>query len=429
METEWITDQSRECISCGWKLNDPDVLIGDQLPSAIFLNIESTELQELRASSLDLCQCSNPECSLVQLKTQINMDIVYKHYPYQSGTTATMRSILSDVVDEALERVQLSPNDVVLDIGGNDGSLLNCISHKLRARVNIDIADGIEQIEMGDDYIYVNSKFSKNEYLKLELPKPRIIFCTAVFYQLQDPKMFCENIREIMDGQSLFIMQMTYLGSMFENNIYDNIVHEHAAYYSLFSLNSLLVSCGLKLVGVRIVQSYGGSMRVYITRDDSKTDCSKFRFDIDEIRRNELSEGVNSATALRKFGAEFKVWQKSARDLIDLQFLKDGPIVGMGASTKGNMMLQALGIDSRVMPFIMDNNRKKIGMKTTGSNIPIVDERSITTLPTNILILPYYYRDFFMRKIESEIQAGQKINIIDILPMPNVTELRGQAGE
>jgi NDP-4-keto-2,6-dideoxyhexose 3-C-methyltransferase len=414
-----------KCIACGSHLTEPLVLIGDQYPSAIFLSQETSLHNSLLKSSLDLCSCTNPNCLLVQLKTQIDMGTVYQNYPYESGTTATMKSILANIVDESLNRITLDKNDVVLDIGGNDGSLLHYLGDRNLTRVNIDIAHGINQVFSAKNYFYCNRAFSKEIYLSLNLPKPKLIFSTAVFYQLQNPVQFCRDVFDIMSPNSVFVMQMTYLGSMYKNYIFDNIVHEHAAYYSLFSLEKLLERVGLKVVGAKIVNSYGGSLRVYITRDDSDQHSDTLKFDLDEIRANEIVDEINAYSKLKEFGDNFLSWQSNLKELIQSESKQFGHIFGFGASTKGNMILQALGMTTAIMPEILDNNSKKIGSLTTGTLIPIKDENALGTFPNYVLILPYYYQEFLINLIRTKAKKSQTVRILIPLPVPLITEVTG----
>ena len=114
------------CISCGSPLSADIVIIGDQYPSAVFVT-EEDNLDDLHPTSLNLARCSNDDCGLVQLSNEYNLQHVFDHYPYESSLTATMNSILKNVVDDAQKIINLDKNDVVLDIGGNDGTLLSLI--------------------------------------------------------------------------------------------------------------------------------------------------------------------------------------------------------------------------------------------------------------------------------------------------------------
>jgi NDP-4-keto-2,6-dideoxyhexose 3-C-methyltransferase len=340
-----------------------------------------------------------------------------------------MKGILTEVVKEATNSCNISENDVILDIGGNDGTLLNLLNANVKAKVNIDAASNIVQIPNSPNYTYINSKFNKEVYLSLDLPAPKLIFSVAVFYQLEDPLKFCNDLKDIMNSESILVLQMTYLESMLQNNIFDNIVHEHTAYYSLFSLKNLLSRVGLQVIGARITSSYGGSLRVYINRIDSDVNIDKYKFELDEVVQLEEANRTNSFEALFAFNSRFYFWKKTLRSIIDYQFEIDGPIIGLGASTKGNMILQSLDITSEIMPYILDNNVKKIGSKTTGSGIQILDENSITQFPRNIFMLPYYYKDFFVGLLKSRIGPNNYVNMIDPLPVPKISRIRGDANE
>jgi NDP-4-keto-2,6-dideoxyhexose 3-C-methyltransferase len=414
-----------KCLACQSPLDVDVAVIGDQYPSAIYLEGVTEKEFGLTKSSLNLSRCQNPDCNLVQLTNPIDLDIVYKHYPYQSGTTATMHSILGDVVSEAITYHALNPGDLVLDIGGNDGTLLGMINRPDCSLVNIDAASNIQQITHAKNYTYINSKFDSQTYQQFDFPSPKIIFNVAVFYQLNNPLQFLRNVFEIMSDDSLFVLQMTYLESMYSSKIFDNVVHEHVTYFSLMSLAHIAELAGLRIIGARVVDSYGGSLRVFLVRSSSTKTISSLNSITQEIIDAEIKNKTNDACTLSKFGDNFEIWKSTLRQKLDSQLEKNGPIIGLGASTKGNMILQSLGITEEIMPFILDNNRKKIGSRTTGSFIPIVDEDEFDELQGNIMSLPYYYDEFFKKMIRSKIGAGKFVDFISPLPEPKITRITG----
>jgi NDP-4-keto-2,6-dideoxyhexose 3-C-methyltransferase len=337
-----------------------------------------------------------------------------------------MHSILSSVIEESLSYQTLQPGEVVLDIGGNDGTLLSLIKRPECKMINIDAASNIKQEYQISNYTYVNSKFDSEAYLTLDIPAPKLIFSVAVFYQLSNPLQFLRDVGKIMNGESLFVLQMTYLESMYTNNIFDNVVHEHVTYFSLQSFIFIAELAGLKVLGARVVDSYGGSLRVFLVKNTSLKILPNLMNETKEIMEVESQKKINSRQTLLKFGNDFEVWKSTLGELLDFQFKKYGPIIGMGASTKGNMILQSLNITEKIMPFIMDNNPKKIGSRTTGSFIPIVDEDEVIDLETNIMSLPYYYDDFFKKILSPKIGLGKFIDFISPLPKPNVTRILGE---
>lgn len=408
------------CISCGTPLPESIVKIGDQYPSAIFVDEGDKILADLAATNLDVTRCPDESCALVQLSNQYDLQYVFDHYPYESGSTATMKGILQAVVDDATHAVNLTEEDVVLDIGGNDGTLLSLIRVPVKARVNIDAAASVNQVITSRDYVHIHSRFTAETYKSTGLPSPRLITSVAMFYHLNNPLDFCRNVREIMSDESVWILQMTYLGTMLKNNIFDNIVHEHAAYYSLASLEALLAQVGLHIAEAKIVESYGGSLRVMIVKEPKNYPKALWRQDYPKVQEFEKTNCTNTFDALYAFNSRAQLLKDSIRAIVDHLVGKSGPLWGFGASTKGNMILQFLGITPEHMSCILDNGSKKIGKFTTGSMIPIIDEASfLNKLPDYLFVLPYYYTEAFVKIIRNKLPPGKRVNLIVPLPYPH----------
>lgn len=418
MEEIVIQKKRSVCMSCGEPLTEDIVIIGDQYPSAIFVSDENPLISGLNASSLNLARCTNDRCNLVQLSYEYNLQYVFDHYPYESGSTATMGQILQDVVDDAQKIVPLTKDDVVLDIGGNDGTMLGLIQQPVLARINIDAAAGVAQTVTAPDYQHIHAHFNAESYNKLGLPKPRLITSVAMFYHLNDPLSFCRNISEIMSDNSVWVLQMTYLGTMLRDNIFDNIVHEHAAYYSLSSLEYLLSQVGLHIAEARLVKSYGGSLRIFIVKDPEKFPKEYWRKDYVDVQHFETENHTNTYEALYAFNSRTQLLRNSIGAIVDHLVQQHGPLLGFGASTKGNMILQYLNIHTNRMSGILDNSTKKIGTYTTGSMIPIIEEAAyLDNLPEYLFVLPYYYTNAFVKIIQKHLLIGQKVHLF--IPLPN----------
>lgn len=413
----------KKCISCG----DPQSLqlcsIGRQYPSAIYSKKHENN-ENVKSTSLDLAICSNDNCRLVQLNDVVNLDYVYAHYPYQTSTTATMGTLLKDFAEDSLSKSTIEPGDVILDIGGNDGTLLSNFVGLGVKLLNIDIASNIQQVVKDDLYVYVNAKFTKLEYTKTQLKPPKLIFSSAVFYQIPDPDSFCSDLWEIMSDESIFFLQMTYLGTMYKNKVFDNIVHEHLGYYSLFSLSSLLKRNKLKVINVSLNEVYGGSIRVMIVKESSK--LNENTENINVVKNFELINEVNEMDSMLNFAIEFRKWKDNSLVLLSELVNRYKFVVGLGASTKGNMLLQALKVDEITMKYIIDNNQKKIGTWTSGSLIPIVNESYLENPHKAMFLLPYYYLDFFIELLEKSLQKKEFVELFVPLPYPKVIKVWGK---
>ncbi len=421
--------QKREnCISCHSPLTDDIVLIGEQYPSAVFLSENHPPPNDFHASSLNLTRCSNEQCCLIQLSEIYNLQYVFDHYPYESGITANMKRILQDVLDDAQKVCPLESDDVVLDIGGNDGTLLSLISQPVKARINMDAAAGVVRTVSAPDYHHIHAHFDADTYRKLDLPSPKLITSIAMFYHLNDPSSFVKDVFNIMDDNTVWVLQMTYVGAMLRDNILDNIVHEHVAYYSLLSLENLLSSVGLHIAEARQVDSYGGSIRVFIVKNPDTFPMEYYRKDYPDIKQFEIDHNTNTYEELYAFNSRIQLLRKSLKEIVAHISSMHEPLWAFGASTKGNMLLQLIGADTNQIPCILDNSKKKIGTKMTGNLIPIVDESIyLLDLPEYLLVLPYYYKDTFIKIIKKALPPGKAVNLI--IPLPHPYFIRVDSGE
>jgi len=415
-----------KCIVCNNYLHLDSVIIGDQYPSAIFVEKDEDYQKIIQTSSLNLAKCSNNLCGLVQLSTNYNLDMVFRNYPYVSGTTATMKAILKDVVDEGVKVANPSPNDVILDIGGNDGTMMSFLDKNVAYKINMDAAHGVNSVPVEGNYKKIVGLFSSEAYNRLELGQPKLIFCVAMFYHLDTPRKFCDEVASIMNNDSIWVIQMTYLKTMLEDNIYDNVVHEHTAYYSLHSLEYLLKLSGLHICGARIVDSYGGSLRVYIKKRPDVIAINDLYSEYVKIKEIEAAVEINSNKPLELFNERIKLLKLSSINLLNHIIDIEGKIVALGASTKGNMICQFLGISSDHIKCVLDNNMKKIGKVMTGSNIPIEDENDwLDQLPKYMLVLPYYYIEHFVKMVSHNTIKNKTRFLIVLLPVPRLIKVKG----
>ena len=188
-----------------------------------------------------------------------------------------MKAILADVRRACTERFErpLCNGDIVLDIGGNDGTFLSLFEDEGIERINIDAAKNVEQVMTNENYTYSNNLFSKDCYRNITDKKPRLITTIAMFYHLSDPVTFSQDVASIMDESTIWCIQMSYAGSMMQNCVVDNIVHEHITYYTLKSLSYLASICGLEVFDAEIIEVYGGSIRAFLRKKNHLTSSTK----------------------------------------------------------------------------------------------------------------------------------------------------------
>ena len=407
-----------KCRVCGGTELIPSIDIGEQYLSSVFpenLEYRKTVVQY----PLNLVMCKKEKdgttCGLIQLGHRLDLTSMYDAYPYTSSTNSSMARILQDVFENGQALNNINRNDVILDIGGNDGTLLSFFKDKSLKLINIDPAKNISPLIDSPNYTFVNDFFSKSAFNQVSKKKAKLIFSVAMFYHLNDPLEFARAVASCLDNDGVLIIQMAYLPAMIQTNMYDNIVHEHAGYYGAQHIKWVMDKVGLEVFDVVENDVYGGSFRIFV----KKKGCKKFsptkhyRLILDK----ELAEGLFDIAIYKNFAHRV---EKTRTALINLcQKIKaDGKIIWIyGASTKGNTILQYCGLGYREITAAADSNPFKIGKYIIGSDIPIKSEEEMrATKPDYLLALPYSFVNAFIKREAGLVAQGTKF----IVPLPEV---------
>ena len=190
-------------------------------------------------------------------------------------------------------------------------------------------------------------------------------------------------------------------------------------------IHTLKVEC--PNCGAKVVQSYGGSIRVFVRKKKRKIEVHNLYQEYENIKEREMRCGTNTSRALELFNERIQVLKSCAYNLVRHVFDAEGKFIALGASTKGNMMCQFSGIDHQLVECVLDNNQKKIGKVMTGSDIPIVNEEKwLGRLSKYLLVLPYYYLDYFTKMVRENTKAGDVNYLIVLLPFPKMIEVKGE---
>ena len=319
---------------------------------------------------LVLCDPETNGCGLLQLHHTVSPDLLYRRFWYKSGVNQTIRDDLEEIVRKAEEKVNLENDDIVLDIGANDGTLLRFYKNKSIKPIGFEPATNLLEEASIDTFKifneYFNAKSFKSEF---GTKKARVITSISMFYDLDKPHDFVGDIKDILDDNGIWILQMNYLVTMLENNAFDNIVHEHLEYYSLQSLEYLLNKHDLEVFDVEQNNINGGSIRVYIKfKNSNKFSISK---NVDSVREYEKKIGLNNTKTYLDFAKRILNLREQTCGFIEDEIRDGKKIYVYGASTRGNTLLQYYGLNSELILAAAERNPEKWGKKTVGSKIPI----------------------------------------------------------
>lgn len=360
----------------------------------------------------------------VRLEQIAPLDTMYGKYWYRSGINNTMKKELNGIVNSITDIVKLKENDLWVDIACNDGTLLSYVPKNL-LRVGIDPVDDSYKIESEkhsnliiQDYfshdVFKNSKFGNL--------KAKVITTIAMFYDLEEPKKFVNDIVKVLDDNGVWVLQLSYTPLMIEQLAFDNICHEHVYYYSLFNIKKMFKECGMDIIDVQLNDTNGGSFRIYCMKENS--DKTKFgtqpyrdicRFRINSLLQYEESLKLDSVDTWLDFYNRINELKEKTVSFIKSEKEKGKKIWGYGASTKGNTLLQYFGLDHTLIDGIAERSPYKFGLKTVGTNIPIYSEQEMRNQkPDYLLVLPWHFIDEFVEREIEFLQNGGKF----IVPCP-----------
>jgi len=362
---------------------------------------------------------------LVQLFDMLEPEKMYRKYWYRSGINKAMIRDLKNIVDCTKNFVNVNPGDVVLDIACNDGTLLSNWDDNL-IRIGIDPALNLRPYSEKHASYIVEDFFSKENYESTfsgEVVKAKVITSIAMFYDLPDPNWFVNEVKSCLADDGVWVIQMSYAPLMLKQNAFDNICHEHLQYYTFTVLNNLLESHGLKVMDAELNDVNSGSLRVYVSHKENKSfklpphtlQIGEFR--VDSLINYEKSLNLTSPEPWIEF---FNRVEKNKNKTIEI--LKDlkaqgKTIIGFGASTKGNTLLQYYEITPELIPCIAEASPEKFGKKTIGTGIPVIDEKELAAMnPDYLFIFPWHFVEGFKRVCKDLRSNGTKF----IVPLPEV---------
>lgn len=390
----------------------PVLNLGQQVLTGVF---PKTADEEVTRGPLELVWC--PESGLLQLRHTYESSEMYgDNYGYRSGLNQSMVDHLTSKVAYLQRLVDLQPGSTVLDIGSNDCTLLKAYNVGGLERVGIDPTGRKFAEYYPEDVKLVPDFFSAAAFRSTGAKPPRIVTSIAMFYDLDDPIAFARQIAEVLADDGVWHFEQSYMPSMLRTNSYDTICHEHLEYYSLGVVQKILDAADMKIVDVIMNNVNGGSFAVTAAKKSNDAVRSNDAV-IGWMLEQEDRLGINTPRPYRDF--EERVF-RHREDLIRLvrALRADGKtILGYGASTKGNVLLQFCGFTADDITAIAEVNEEKFGRVTPGTHIPIISEAEAHAMkPDYYLVLPWHFKEGILRREKEYLASGGKF----IFPFPEI---------
>ncbi len=400
------------CRICGNKELYPIINIGDRTLTGVF---PKTKQEKISKGILELVKCSDKGCGLLQINHSFNHIEMYgTNYGYRSGLNKSMIIHLGSIVKKIQSIVEINKNDIIVDIGSNDGTLLSFYPQEFTNLVGIDPTSVKFKQYYENRVNIITDFFTKEIYIKnYKEQKAKVITSIAMFYDLENPIDFMKDIYEVLDIDGVWVFEQSYAPLMVDNISYDTICHEHLEYYCLNQIKYMTDKVDFKIIDVELNEANGGSFRITVAKNNSKyKECTGLIQDIILKEKKHYTPG-----ALREFAINTEKHKNDFLKLLNDLKANGKKVLGYGASTKGNVILQYCQINTDLIPYIAEVNEDKFDSYTPETLIPIISEKEAKEMcPDYFVVFPWHFKKNILEREKGFLADGGKL----IFPLPKL---------
>ena len=379
--------------------------LNNQPISSVFLEKRTNNLKKY---NINLYECS--ACKLIQFAKLPPLGEMYgSTYGYRTSLSKLMVNHMKKKFNKFIKLDNLKKDSNILDIGSNDGTFLNFFS-KLNKKLNL---YGIDPSAFKFKKYYNNKINLITDYFSYETitdkisvskKKFKLITSFAMFYDIEDPNKFCKDICKLLDHDGIWALEISYFPSLLKNLTYDQICHEHVTYYTLTTFNNLIKKHDLKIVDFSFNEINGGSVEIVCSRKSNKSQSEH------KLLKKYLDDEKRiTKSSYEKFNQRIENTKNNINQILDLIGNKND-VIGYGASTKGNIVLNHCNLSYKRISYICDANPFKFKKFTPGSNIEIISKKKMRILkPKYLLVLIWSFREEVIKQELEYIKKGGKL--------------------
>jgi NDP-4-keto-2,6-dideoxyhexose 3-C-methyltransferase len=385
-----------KCRVCGNARLEKVLELGNQALTGVF---PKSPTEQLTVGPLTLVKCVGDDaCGLLQLGHTYSLEEMYgDNYGYRSGLNPSMVAHLRCKVQRIKGACELHDGDVILDIGSNDATTLKQYELPGCQLVGIDPTGKKFASYYTDNIALVPDFFSAALFKKqIGARKAKVVTSFSMFYDLDDPLGFMREIADILAPDGIWVFEQSYMPAMLQTNSYDTVCHEHLEYYALEQINWMAQRAGLEIIDVELNEVNGGSFSVVVQPAGGPR---KAAGSVANLLEQEQRLDLNDLKTYVAFADRVKRSRDAFVSFLTGAKAQGKRVAGLGASTKGNVVLQYCGVDASLIYAIGEVNEDKFGAFTPGTRIPIVDEKQVLAeRPDYAVVLPWHFRSFFEKQ-------------------------------
>jgi SAM-dependent methyltransferase len=401
------------CLGCRATALHPVLSLGEQ-PPANALTDEPTPLGEHRYP-LDLVVCER--CSLVQLTVSVPPEELFSDYPYFSSYSPTLVASARHLVGRLVDARHLGEGDLAMEIGSNDGYLLQHYQQRGVDVLGIDPAENVAEAARARGVptrcAYFGVEVAAD--IAAEGRRAAVLHANNVLAHVPDVNGVLTGIATVLADDGVAVIETPYVRDLVEQLAFDTIYHEHLYYYSVTALHHLTQRNGLRLDDIEHIRIHGGTIRIFVVRDDGADLPPAVQRYLDD----EKAEGVATPAYFASFGTRVDELRERLQCLVDDLRADGGSLAGYGAAAKATVLLNAIGADAGTLDFVADASPHKQGRHIPGVGTKIVPPQALLDQqPDHVLLLAWTFADEILAQ-QSEYRARGGRFVIPI-PEPRV---------
>jgi 2-polyprenyl-3-methyl-5-hydroxy-6-metoxy-1,4-benzoquinol methylase len=384
----------RTCALCEAESPTPVIDLGFH-PCADTFVFESRLLGGEERFPLKVCLCR--ECGHAQLALVVPGHVRYQDndYSYDSSNSPVSIGHFTEMARDVSRALDVGPQDLVCDVGSNIGTLLEAFRSITGCKVvGVDPSSNIAALANANGIPTVNAFWSDSAGDLLKVGRPRVITATNVLNHSEDVAGFFNVLEQVIDPNGYVVFEVPYLLEMIKRTAFDTIYLEHINYFAVTPLARFLARRGFGIERVEVSEYMCGTLRLYI-RPQAKHAPVVDHYVAIEREYGLFSNSVYEAFMERVRSLKFRL----NKQLYGIR-ASGGKVIGIGAATKGNTLLNYCKIDSDLLEYVTDTSQLKLGKVTPGSHIRIVADEAIGPDITHGLILPWNIADHLIKKLK-----------------------------
>ena len=405
-----------KCRICGNTHMERVLDLGEQMLTGVFPREKDAKVT---TGPLHLVKCIGDDaCGLLQMEHSYDLGEMYgENYGYRSGLNASMVAHLNNKVKRILGMVVLDKGELVIDIGSNDSTTLQAYPTSGPVLVGID-PTGIKFHSYYPPHIQLIPDFFSSALVKARFPgqKAKVVTSFSMFYDLEDPMGFMRQVYDVLADDGIWVFEQSYMPTMLDTNSYDTVCHEHLEFYALRQIKWMADRVGFKILDVEFNDINGGSFSVTVSKSHGDQSVVP---SVQRILDNERAKGLDTLLPYQAFAERVIQTKRDLLKFIETARAEGKTLAVLGASTKGNVLLQYCGLTTKEIEFVGEVNPEKFGCYTPGTWLPIIPEQELLAKkPDYMIVLPWHFRQFFVTN-----KKFSNMNLVFPLPKVEIVKI------